>query len=114
MAHYTYVLPVNPMWTEHFSYPPLRQPMAYSHSVDYYKPMYNQKKEHMSNGMVKVSMPLSLQAKIPMELHAKMPMELHAKMPMEHFVHPMVPMAMLPAELADSYSYRTIPLHIHD
>ena len=31
----SYVLPGNPMWREYFSYPPLRQPMAYSHMITY-------------------------------------------------------------------------------
>ena len=31
----SYVLPGNPMWREYFSYPPLRPPMAYSHTITY-------------------------------------------------------------------------------
>ncbi len=31
----SYILPGNPMWREYFSYPPLRPPMAYSHTITY-------------------------------------------------------------------------------
>jgi hypothetical protein len=37
----SYVLPGNPMWREYFSYPPLRPPMAYSHTITYV-PLYPQ------------------------------------------------------------------------
>jgi hypothetical protein len=99
----SYVLPGNPMWREYFSYPPLRPPMAYSHTITYVPLLSYPQVTNMPYPQV-TNMPYPQVTNMPYPQVTNMPYPQVTNMPYPHIT---------PTQPVSQFAYRTIPLHLH-